>query len=145
MFLLSHLVAGLIIGKISGNYGIALLGSFIIDLDHLFPYFKNRMVFNFRKLWKAVTTKKDLYKDQRNYLHSIFSWAAISIALMVFNLSVGLVFSFAYLAHLFLDALDNADFYPLYPLRYNLKGPIDYLSIKEHLFTLFLIGVLLVI
>mgnify|MGYP001559157947 FL=1 len=73
MFLFAHLFAGLIIGKIYGNYLIAIVGALIIDLDHLIPYIKNKIIFNPKKLWKTITNSKDPYGNQRNYLHSSFS------------------------------------------------------------------------
>ena len=145
MFLLAHLIAGLLIGKIFGNYITALLGALILDIDHLIPYIKHNIIFNFKKFWKTITNSKDPYGNQRNYLHSIFSWIIISFVIILFNFYIGLVFSLAYFSHLLLDALDSSDFYPFYPLRYNLKGPIKYLSIEEHIFTFCLIILFLLI
>lgn len=145
MFLLAHLFVGLIIGKIFGNYVVALLGALIIDIDHLVPYIKHKIIFRPKKLCKTITNPKDPYGNQRNYLHSVFLWAVISIIIILINFNIGLIFSLAYFSHLLFDALDNSNFYPFYPLKYNLKGPIGYLSVREFMFTLILLILFLVV
>ena len=138
MFFLAHLALGLIIGKISGHYWIALIGSLAIDIDHIIPYVRHGVIFNWKKFWKTVTSADDPYGNQRNYLHSLFTWFILSAIAFLINSSVETVFSIAYLSHLVLDALDNSDFYPLYPLRFNVRGPIVYFSRAEWIITLLL-------
>jgi len=138
MFILAHLAMGLIIGKITGNYPIALAGALLIDIDHLIPYIKHKLIFDLKKLWKTITNPDDLYGNQRNYLHSIFAFILINFLVFLFDYRIGIAFSLGYVSHLFLDMLDNSDFYPLYPLKYNIKGPIKYLSKTEFILTLFL-------
>ena len=53
MFFFAHLLTGLIIGKLFGNYTVALLGALLIDLDHLIPYIKHKVIFGFKKFWKS--------------------------------------------------------------------------------------------
>ena len=55
MFIVAHAAAGLIIGKVTNNYPIALVGSLVIDIDHLVPYVKHKVIFNPGKFWKTVT------------------------------------------------------------------------------------------
>jgi len=139
MFLGAHLALGLIIGKITGNYLIALAGSLAIDLDHLIPYIKHKIIYSSDKFWKTITDPRDKYGDQRNYLHSFIAWIAISFIISVFSNHVGFVFSIAYLGHLIVDSLDGSNFFPFYPLsKINFKGPIKYFSESEFLFTLVL-------
>lgn len=40
MFVPTHIIGGLLIGKITGSYIPALIGATLIDLDHLIVYTK---------------------------------------------------------------------------------------------------------
>ena len=93
MFIAAHLAIGLIIGKITNNYLFALIGALIIDIDHLIPYIKHKLIFNAKKFWKTVTDPKDPYGNQRNYLHSFFAWAIISIISVKINYNAGIALS----------------------------------------------------
>ena len=140
MTLPTHVLAGLIIGKITGDFPTALAGSLAIDLDHAISYFRHGILFKPRKLLKATFNEADPWGDQRNFFHSIFSWVAVSILLLMFNYKIGLVFSIAYFFHLVLDALDGADFYPFFPLKKILiKGFVKYYSRQEIIFDICLI------
>ncbi len=141
MFIGTHIAAGLIIGKLTNNYPLALASSLLIDLDHLIPYIKHKVLFNPKKLWKVVTDTADPYGDQRNYLHSFFTWLLVSIIISLIDFQIGLVISLGYLSHLLLDLLDNSDFYPFYPLKYKVLGPVKYFSIYDFIIT----GALLII
>lgn len=143
MYSTAHVAAGLIIGKITGDYPTAIIGATAADFDHLIPFVKNKVLFSFKKIWHATTNDGD---SSRNYLHSIFSWALISGVIMLFNLQVGLIFSIAYLSHFILDLLDNTDFWPFYPWKkINIKGFVGYFSKREFLFTVALVLVYLFI
>ncbi len=132
MLLPTHLLGGLIIGKITGDYTAALAGAVLVDSDHLLSYFKNGVWFSFKKFIKTVTSQDDPWGDQRNVLHNVIWALIISALVVVFNYKFGVVFALGYLSHLVLDALDNSDYFPFYPSqRLNLKGPIKYFSIAE--------------
>ena len=135
MFILAHLAAGLIIGKISGNYPASLIGAIAIDLDHLAPYIRHKVLFNPKKFWKIITNPKDPYGNQRNFLHSLIAWISISSIFIIINFNVGIIFSLGYLSHLLLYLMDSSDFYPFYPFKLNIRGPIKYFSKFEFLFT----------
>ena len=146
MSLPTHLVAGLIIGKLLGNYPLALFGALAIDLDHIAPYLKHNVLFNPKKLLKTITDQNDPYGNQRNFLHSLFVYVIISTLLIIVDFRLGLILSLAYLTHLVIDALDAADFYPFYPNRkINFRGPIGYFSKQEFLFTFFLFLIFLIL
>lgn len=150
MTLPTHVLAGLIIGKITGDFSTALAGSLVMDLDHAISYFYHGILFKPRKLFKAISDEADPWGDQRNFLHSIFSWLIISPILLVINFKFGLIFSIAYFFHLVLDALDSAHFYPFFPLKkFLIKGFIKYYSKQEVVFdiclTLTLITLFIVI
>lgn len=146
MFLFAHLIIGLIIGKLTNHYLFAILFAVVIDLDHLIPYIKNKIIFKPKELFKTITTPEDPYGNQRNYFHSFFVWASISVVLLIINFNIGLVISLSWLSHLLLDLLDGSDYYPFYPIRdINVKGPIRYLSMGEIIFTIILLLTFLIL
>ncbi|TAL48780.1 hypothetical protein EPN83_03225 [Patescibacteria group bacterium] len=140
MTLPTHVLAGLIIGKITGDFSTAIAGSLVMDLDHTISYFRHGILFKPRQLFKAISDEADPWGDQRNFLHSIFSWVVISVALLTINFNFGLVFSIAYFFHLVFDALDGADFYPFFPFKkFAIKGFVEYYSKQEIIFDILLI------
>jgi membrane-bound metal-dependent hydrolase YbcI (DUF457 family) len=145
MFVGAHIVAGLVIGKITHNYPLALASALLIDVDHLIPYVKHKVIFNPKKFWKVVTDPSDPYGNQRNYLHSFFTWIIVSAVFFLIDFRIGIVISLGYLSHLVLDLLDGSDFYPFYPFKYNFIGPVKYLSKHEILFTLALFIIFLIL
>lgn len=145
MTLPTHVLAGLIIGKITGDFSTAIVASLVIDLDHTISYFRHDILFKPRKLFKIISSEADPWGDQRNFLHSAFSWVVISSILLLINFSFGLVFLIAYFFHLFFDALDGADLYPFFPSKkFVIKGVIEYYSKQEIIFDVCLIFVLIV-
>ncbi len=143
MILSTHLLTGLIIGKITGNFPAALAGSLVMDLDHTISYFRHGILFKPHQLFKTIRDETDPWGDQRNFLHSIFGWVIFSVLLLTINFNFGLVFSIAYFFHLVLDALDSAVFYPFFPFRkFVIKGFVKYCSKQEIIFDICLILVL---
>ncbi len=143
MYSTTHLALGLIIGKISGDYPAALIGSLAIDIDHLIPAIKNKKSFNLKKFWNKTKDYKD---SSRSYLHSLFSWFLISLIIFFFDSDFAIIFSIAYLGHFVLDALDNSSFYPFYPFKnFDIKGFIPYYSFRELVFSIFLFVIFLLI
>ncbi len=136
MYITTHLALGLIIGKLSGDYSAALIGSLAIDVDHLFPAIKERRLFNIKEYWRRSRSYKD---SNRSYFHGIFALVFFSGILYLFDPRFAIIFAIAYLGHFLLDALDNSDFMPFYPLtKLNIKGFIPYYSKQELLFSLVL-------
>ena len=128
----THILAGLIIGQLTGDYTAALSGSLVMDIDHLFSYHRHGILFQPKRILRESLTAEDPWGDQKNFLHSVQSWFAISLLLLLIDVRFGLIFSVAYLAHLILDALTGS-FYPFYPYkRFYIKEPIiQYVSNKE--------------
>ncbi|OIO45584.1 MAG: hypothetical protein AUJ28_03945 [Parcubacteria group bacterium CG1_02_37_51] len=146
MYLGTHLAAGLIIGKITGDYTPAILGSVIGDVDHLYSYYKHGLFQSVEKFIKYARAKENPIDDERNYLHNVNVIFILSLIIMVFNFFTGLVFLIAYLSHLLLDALDHTDFYPFWPNRkINLRGPINFFSIGDIAISIVLLMVWLII
>ncbi|MHB8870966.1 MAG: metal-dependent hydrolase [Candidatus Doudnabacteria bacterium] len=135
----THLALGLIIGKMTNNYGLALAFSVGPDIDHLISYAKHGVLFNPKKFLKATTDTEDPWGDQRSFLHNILVWLGISIVAITINQRIGFIISIAYFGHLVLDALDNSLFFPFYPKKFCIKGPIVYNSINEYIFLFILL------
>jgi len=143
MYSTAHVAAGLIIGKLTGDYATAIIGATAADFDHLIPFVKSKVLFSFKKMWHATTKSED---SSRNHLHSIYAWVLISAIIMVFNFRTGWIFAAAYLSHFLLDLLDDSDFFPFFPSKkVNIKGFIGYFSRKEFVFTVALVLVYLFI
>lgn len=133
MYATTHLALGLVIGRLTGDYQAALIGSLIIDIDHLVPAFKEKRIFNFKKLWLLSKSSTD---SARSFLHGIFPWIGLSTLICFFDLGFGLVFALGYFGHLLLDALDDSPLFILYPSKkINIKGFIPYFSLEEFIFS----------
>jgi len=141
MLLSAHLATGLIIGSVTDSYTAALAGALLVDLDHLLPYVEHRIIFDAGKFWRVSTSEADPFDFQRNYLHSFFAWAVLSLLAVLISFGFGLVFCVSYFVHLLLDMLDASDFTPFYPFKYKLRGPVGYFSNTELVFTLVLFAI----
>ena len=98
MFILTHIIAGLLVGKLTGNYTFALLGSVLIDMDHLFSYIKHGVLFSPRKFWRTITSREDLWGDQRGILHNFLAFILISAVLFLLGFFALIAFCFGYLS-----------------------------------------------
>ncbi len=136
MNLLAHLALGLIIGKITGNYPAALIGSLFVDLDHLIVYIKHGVLFDIKKLWNIIADEEDSYKGQRGYLHNVFSLLFLGFMAMLVSYNFGYVFFAGYFGHLIFDLVDSADFYPFYTSKVNIRWFISYFSKTEWAITI---------
>lgn len=146
MFLPTHLAAGLIIGKLTGDYTIALVGSVAMDLDHLWAYRQAGILFDFKKFFQAAIGGIKTKVPQRSFFHNIFFFLLSSAAALIISLPGGLIFSAAYLGHLFLDSLDNSGYFPFYPnTKINILGPIKYFSKQEFFLAFILLLIFLVL
>ncbi len=141
----SHILLGIILGKLTGNMTLSIIISVSVDIDHLVSYFKNGILLKPKKFWEAAVSRLDAYGDQRGYLHNIFIAAAICGLTFLISTPIGITVTIAYFGHLLLDSLDKSDYWPLYPSkRFDIKGFVDYYSIHELLFDIFL-GVIIVL
>lgn len=146
MYLGSHLAVGLVIGKLTGDYTFALLGTIGPDVDHVYSYAKHGFFSSFKKFIKIATSEEDPYDDQRNYLHNIFIVTLICLLVFIFSYQIAGAFLFGYLSHLLMDAFDRADYFPLFPNRkINLRGPIGYFSKYDIFISILLLIVFIII
>ncbi|MDO8561689.1 MAG: metal-dependent hydrolase [bacterium] len=142
----THILAGLIIGKLTGDYTAALTGSLVMDVDHLFSYHRHGILLKPKRILRESLTAEDPWGDQKNFLHSAQSWFFVSLLLSIIDLKFGLIFSGAYLVHLILDAM-TGEFYPFYPYKKSLikKPIIGYLSKREVALGLVLMAVFFIL
>lgn len=146
MLLPTHLAAGLIIGKLTGDYSAAFIGSVAVDLDHVFAFYNSHVLLKIKKIILATTNQNFIVNNQRNYFHNVFFFLAVLTIVLIINFKIGLVFGLAYLTHLVFDALDNQSYYPFYPnKKINLHGPIKYFSKQEIAFALLLFLIFLIV
>lgn len=134
MFWLAHLAAGLLIGKLSGNYLVAILVSLGVDLDHLFPYARNGLLHP-GKFWRYVTGKEKELDKKPYILHSVFFFVPISALVLVLHFSIGMVFAVSYCMHLLMDFLSTSKKQPFYPFGFSIRGPVGYCSREEFVIT----------
>ena len=133
-------MAGLVIGKFTGNYQLSVGMAIIPDIDHVFSYAKNGVLFKPNKLFEATFNRDDPYGDQRYYLHNILVFLFLSGIVFLFNRDIGLIFLLAYFSHIVLDALDGSDYFPFFPnKKINIHGPVDYFSKQEFVVLVILI------
>jgi len=132
MFITAHLAVGLLVGKLTGNYTLALLGSLFPDLDHLPTYFTNK-VFQRKQFWKTVLAPDDPYGNQRNVFHNVFVFSGVALVTLFFPFMMPLILGWG--SHLLFDALDKSPYRAFSPLPFQVRGPIPYLSKSEFIFT----------
>ena len=134
---------GLIIGKLTGDYPSAIIGATAIDLDHLIPFARQKIIFNFKKIWQVTKMSQT---SSRGVFHNFFAWVILTGLITLINVPIGLVFGLGYLSHFLLDAIDQDDFYPFYPFKkFNTHGFIAYYSRNEFIFTLLLLVIFFII
>ena len=128
----SHLLLGLIIGKLLNHPFMVALGAVVIDVDHIYAYYMRSRSTSLRELFH-INLIPDDHLGLRSFFHTLIGWSITSALLMMANYEFGLYFSIGYLSHLFLDALDGSNLYLFYPLDINILGPITYNSYAEYL------------
>lgn len=142
----THIMLGAIIGKITGNYSLAIGASIVPDFDHLSSYIRSGVIKTPKVFWKTITDEQDPYGNQRGILHNLIVFVFVSIILILFLSKVGYVLVLGWLGHIILDALDRSDYWPFYPnKKVNIRGLIKYASIQEFIFFLVLLVVYCVI
>ena len=138
MLIVAHVVVGLLIGKLTGQWALAVLGATIMDLDHLVSYSQHGLLRRPGRLWKALIDPRDPYGDQRGVFHNVFLWAIATAFL--YRTPWGVAFCAGWFSHLVLDAFDASDARLFWPLRWNVRGPIPYGSRAEWVFTIVMLA-----
>ncbi|MEK6906833.1 MAG: metal-dependent hydrolase [Nanoarchaeota archaeon] len=140
-----HLLIGILLGKIYGNYIYFIAGSLIPDIDHLYIILKNRL-YNIKKIISSIKYEKNYgLKYKTPLIHSILGLVIISSAVFFFNKIGAVYFSLAYFIHLLIDWVDIDEKYYLYPLKIKFKGFLPIWSKQEKILTLLVIILLVII
>jgi membrane-bound metal-dependent hydrolase YbcI (DUF457 family) len=142
----NHFALGLIIGKLTGNYSVALPVSVLLDCDHFIALHRHGQMKDWKTFWAATTNSEDEHGDQRGVLHNFFAVAVTSlISYFIFGPAIALVVGLSHLGHLFLDIISDADSWPFRPFsNYKTRGFVHYAK-SEIYFFLFLAVVFIVI
>jgi membrane-bound metal-dependent hydrolase YbcI (DUF457 family) len=138
---------GLIVGKVTGSYEIAVGTSVLLDLDHILPLARHGLLKNFKTFWNSVTNPEDPYEDQRGVLHTFLAvFLTTVVSYFLFGAFVSMVLGISHLGHIVFDLLSDSYSWPFRPFS-NLKtrGFVPYYSKYEVLFFLILLGVFVTI
>lgn len=138
----THLLAGLIIGKITGEYPGAILGALVLDVDHLYSYIRHKVLRKPKVLWKTLIKEEDMWGDQRNILHALYVGVAVLEVTLFISSRTYYAFALGYFSHIILDAIDRSPYYPLFPFRgISITGFIPYGSRLEWIISSILCGI----
>lgn len=121
-----------------GHPIVGMLTAIIIDIDHLVVYIRHGVLRSPGLFWETVTSVDDPYGGQRGWLHSLFIAIPLSALLLLTMPTWGPTIVLSYLVgHILLDALDSADYWPLYPSKsYVIRGPVRFFSYQELILTI---------
>jgi len=140
-----HLLLGILLGMIFGNYFFFILGSILPDLDHAYIILKNKL-FSFKKIIKTIKYEKRFNIRYKTFLfHSIFGLILFSLIVYLFSKTGVIYFGVAYLLHLLIDWIDLDEKYFLYPLKIKFKGFLPIWSKFEKILTIILIIIITII
>jgi membrane-bound metal-dependent hydrolase YbcI (DUF457 family) len=143
----NHFALGLIIGKVTGNYILAVPISVLLDCDHFVALYKHGEMKDWKTFWKATTNSEDSYGDQRGVLHTFFAiFLTTLISYFVFSPFTALVVALSHLGHIFLDLISDADSWPFRPFsNFKVRGFVPYYSKHETVFFIGLIAIFFLI
>ncbi|MBR9702192.1 metal-dependent hydrolase [Candidatus Pacearchaeota archaeon] len=137
--ILAHLLIGIILGKLYGNYLLFILGSILPDIDHIFIIVKNK-IYTLEKIIDSIRYEKEYNLNYKTALfHSLFGLVIFSLMVYIFVGNKAIYFSAAYLLHLLIDWPDTDTKYFLYPLKTKFKGFLPIWSKPEQILTIILI------
>ncbi len=137
-----HLLLGILLGNISGNYFLFILGSIFPDLDHLYILLKNRIKIN--KIVDSIKfEKKYNLKYKTPLFHSLLGLLIFSGIILLFSTKNALIFATAYFLHLLVDWMDIDEKEYLYPAKVKFTGFLPIWSKTEQALTITLLIVLL--
>lgn len=134
MFFITHIISALLAGKYLGHTGAILIGSVIIDSDHIYDIIKNG--------WRKGIVKRFLESllipcpeedESRTVFHSVLGWLIVSAIFYAIEPEFGLYFSIGYILHLALDSLDTTRLHLFYPHHYDVRGYVEYNSLMEYI------------
>lgn len=141
----THLIAGALVGHITGDYTTALIVSVIIDIDHLPSMIYHKVFKSNERLFSSLVRVGVPHEARRGIFHNILSFFILSVIVSRIYPDISFAFALAYIVHLMLDMLDNANTYIFYPFStFNVRGPIKFFSLRELYFAIALLCILVV-
>jgi hypothetical protein len=140
-----HLLLGILLGKLFGNYFFFILGSIFPDIDHIYIIFKNKIWTKNKIIDSIKHEEKYNIKYKTPLVHSLFGLILFSIIILFFNRTGALIFAIAYLLHLLIDWLDIDIKYYLYPFKIKFKGFLPIWSSIEKILTIILVMILMIL
>lgn len=137
-----HLLLGIILGKLFGNYSAFILGSILPDIDHIYIIVKNKF-WSINKIISSIKYEKKYHLEYKTpFMHSVLGLVVFTIFAFLFNFGA-LEFGIAYLLHLLIDWFDIDIKYYLYPVKTKFKGILPIWSKFEKRITLALILIII--
>ncbi len=141
-----HIILGLVLGKLFGDYTFFILGSLFPDIDHIYVILKNKL-FSIKKLILTVRYEEKYGLNYKTPLvHSFFGLIlSTGIVYFLFGTSASRNFGLAYFFHFLLDWPDIDIKYYLFPLKIKFKGFLPIWSRFEQIVTCFAILLLVIL
>lgn len=140
-----HILIGIILGIIFGNYFFFILGSILPDLDHIYIIIKNKL-WNLDKITKTLKYEdrfKIRYKTP--FFHSLLGLIIFSLIIYFLFGNKTIYFAAAYFLHLLIDWIDIDEKYFLYPFKIKFKGFLPIWSRFEKWLTIVLLIVAIIL
>ena len=137
--ILVHLLIGIVLGELYGNYFLFILGSILPDIDHIFIIIKNK-IYTLEKIIDSIKYEEKYNLNYKTALfHSLLGLIIFSSVIYIIVGDKAIYFSAAYLLHLLIDWPDIDVKYFLYPLKTKFKGFLPIWSKPELILTIILI------
>jgi hypothetical protein len=130
-----HLIIGLILGKVLGNFWFFVIGSIFPDIDHIYIVIKNKL-FSWKKYIDSLKNEKKYgLRYKTAFVHSLFGLTIFSLMVCLINIYGGIAFALAYFLHLIIDWIDIDEKYYLYPNKKKFSGFLPIWSSFEKIIT----------
>lgn len=138
-----HLIFGIILGKITGNYFYAIVGSIIPDIDHLYIIIKNKF-FSMKQIIDSMKNEEKYnIRYKTPFVHSFLGLIVFSVIITITNIHNGIIFAIGYFSHLILDWFDKDEKYYLFPFKIKFEGFLPIWSRTEKKLTIISIIILI--
>lgn len=139
-----HLLLGILLGKIFGNYLFFIVGSIFPDFDHLYILVRKKIPM--KEIIDSIRFEKKYNLRYKTLLfHSLLGLMLFSGILYVFNQKGALIFAMAYFLHLLIDWADIDEKYYLYPVKIKFKGFLPIWSRVEKVLTMILLVLIILL
>ncbi len=133
MFPITHVISALLASKYLGHTVPILIGSSIIDLDHIYDLIKHGWKRGIiKRFFESLLIPCPEEDESRTVFHSLLGWLVVSAVFYVADPEFGIYFSLGYFIHLGLDSLDTTRLHLFYPHRYDVRGYVEYNSLMEY-------------